>query len=356
MTTKKSKSRKAKLVSKSLKRKLAKKTHKSRRKASVKKQIRQRRPLYKKLILHPFSVFLILCMVVFVLDWTFRVIADSYTVTAEVLAPALQEGATITSLTNNEIVTSAPITISGTCPSDSYVNLYINGLFTGSDFCTYQTFAIAADLFVGENTITAKDFNVTNQQGPTTPSFDVTLLLPTLVSRSSSKNPIPTPTPIVLVSNYYYQTFITNHLFSWQISISGGNPPYSINTSWGDGNSSTLKLDSASSFTITHKYTKPGYYTILVSVNDTSQDQRIMQLATLIKNLNSPSLLSTTPKAGPPIATTYTVNGLDNFFESSKTWLWAAWSSLVVVLLMLISFLLGEREQRSELLKRRATR
>lgn len=345
MTTKKSKSRKAKLVSKPLKRKLAKKTHKSHKKALIKKQIRQRRPFYKKLILHPFSVFLILCMVVFVLDWTFRVIADSYTVTAEVLAPALLEGATITSLTNNEIVTSAPITISGTCPAGSYVNLYINSLFTGSDFCTNQTFAIAADLFVGENTITAKDFSVTNQQGPTTPSFNVTLQLPASGS-----------TPIVLVSNYYYQTFMTGHLFSWQISISGGKPPYSISTSWGDGSTSTLKLDGASSFTITHKYTKPGYYPILISASDTKQDHRIMQLATLIKNPNSPSLLSTTPKVGPPIATTYTVTGLDNFFESSKTWLWAAWSSLIVVILMLISFLLGEREQRLELLKRGATR
>ncbi|HEY5268453.1 MAG TPA: hypothetical protein VII94_04980 [Candidatus Saccharimonadales bacterium] len=349
MKTKKSSSRTVKSVKKPTRTtKISKKHVKNHKKVLVKRRIKQSRPFYKKLILHPFSVFLILCMVVFVCDWTFRVIADSYTVTAAVLAPALQEGATITSVTNNQKVSLAPIIITGSCPANSYVNLYINSLFSGTALCVGQTFTIKTELFTGLNTLTAKDYNVTNVQGPTTPSLNI------ILTTSSINSSTPTSQPLLLISSFSYQTFITNSLFSWQINIEGGKPPYKLNVNWGDGSSSNLVFSTDPTFTINHKYTNPGYFVIDLSATDANKSSQIIQLSALIKSAGSASVLSTnTSKIGPIIGPTASPNGLNKFFESSKNWLWAAWSSLGVVLLMLASFLLGERQQRSTLLRRR---
>jgi hypothetical protein len=319
------------------------------KKKLVRKQIRGNRPLHKRIMLHPFSVFLVLCMLVFVSDWTFRVAADSYTITAQILAPALTEGAIITSLTNNETVTSAPITISGICPDNSYVNLYINNLFNGADYCTNQVFTIQTQLYPGLNNITAKDFNVTNGQGPSTPGFNVTLT--PQVPIISGPNIVPSQTPVpalVLESTYYYQTFTTNNNFSWQLNLSGGKTPYSVTIKWGDGKTSNLVFKTDPAFSINHRYTKPGSYTVIVDAQDADKNQRIIQLTALIKVPGSPSLATTISKSTPQ-SITYSVN---NFFISSKLWLWAAWSSMIVVILMLISFVLGEREQRVTLLRR----
>ena len=321
----------------------------NKKKVEIKKQIRQNRPFHKKIMLHPFSMFLILCMVVFIVDWTFRVAADSYTVTAQVLAPVLDEGATITSLTDNETVTSAPITISGTCPANSYVNLYINNLFAGADYCINQVFTIQTDLYVGENTITAKDFNVTDAQGPTTPSYNVTLAVPKVTNSIGASNSTQPIIPaLILDSSYYYQTFTTGNSFTWQVNLAGGEAPYTLNVNWGDGTFSKLIFKTDPTFTIRHKYAKPGYYKVVINATDSAKNQRIIQLAALIKLPGSPSLASTIPKTIPE-SVSYTIN---NFFVSSKVWLWAAWSSLIVVILMLVSFILGEREQRTRILKK----
>ena len=67
------------------------------KKVALKRKIRKSLPFHKRLLLHPLSVMVILCVGVFLISWTFRVIADSISVTATVPAPPLTQGAVITS-------------------------------------------------------------------------------------------------------------------------------------------------------------------------------------------------------------------------------------------------------------------
>jgi len=107
--------------------------------------------------------------------WTYRAIAANYTVTALVPAPALTEGAVVTHPNDGDTFTNGSITVTGTCPSDSYVTLSRNNVFSGVAWCmSAHAFTITTDLFSGENVLQAQDYNVTDSPGPTTPAVTVT--------------------------------------------------------------------------------------------------------------------------------------------------------------------------------------
>ncbi len=65
-------------------------------KKAHKKALKQARPLHKKILLHPVTVFFLLCSVVLIAGLTYQVLADSYTVTGKVPAPPLTQGSDIT--------------------------------------------------------------------------------------------------------------------------------------------------------------------------------------------------------------------------------------------------------------------
>jgi hypothetical protein len=360
-----SKKSKTKIVKKSANRYTG--IYNNKKKAQIKKHIKKNRSLIRKLILHPFSIFLILCFVVFTIDWTFQVLADSYSIQAEILAPILEVGATITSPTDHEILTSAPIAINGTCPDNSYVNIYINNLFSGTNTCTDQTFTIPVDLFAGDNNIIAKDFNVTNQQGPSTAGIIVVLNLPVVANSGNntlstaiinpSESSVPAAPTLVIESTYYYQTFTAGNTYSWEITLDGGQPPYTLLINWGDNTTSKLIFNTDPTFKISHKYSNSGYYNVIIKASDAINNTRTLQLSALIKQPGSPTILGNTKPTPTPVTSTTNksislVSRVGSFFKSSKQWLWAAWTSIIIVILMLISFLLGEREQKSQLLKK----
>jgi hypothetical protein len=297
---------------------------------------------------------MLLCASVFIIGWTYQTIADSYTVSAVVPAELLGQGATITYPQDGATLTTTPIMVSGTCPNESYVKLYDNSLFNGVAWCSANnTFVIEASLFTGTNTLLAEDFNVTNQQGPVTPGISVVYQVPVSSTTTHSVTTTPAPMPLLLTTDFHYQTYTTGSSFSWTVTLDGGTPPYVLTINWGDGQTTTNTYDTDPTFQIAHTYKKQGYYPIIIHASDASGNQRVLQLAALIKLPGAASIIAST-NSFP--ASPAKPNGLPAFLSNAKGWLWLAWPSFIIVLLMILSFWLGEREEYRTILKRQKRR
>lgn len=338
--------------------------NRNQKKSRLKQKIRASRPFHRKFILHPITVFIVLCVTVLVIGWTYEAVAASYAVTAEVPAAPLTEGATITSPTAGTIVTNPSMLISGTCPAGAYIKIYTNNTFGGVIFCQNNgTFSMNDDLYVGLNTLVAQDYNVTNDPGPETPTVAVTYTQPMQSSGSSTaistngsvgvsgstsgpasvETPATTNPPLLLTSNYQYATSAVSSGFTWTIDLEGGVPPYKVIVYWGDGSNSILYFKTDPKFQISHHYELAGYYAIKIDVIDQTGNIRFISLAARIVTPNTAGNISTSDTGySLPLVEQ---NKESVFLMETKNWLWLAWPSVIVVLVMLVSFWLGERQE-----------
>lgn len=164
-------------------------------KAHHKQLIRKRRPIHKRILLHPVSVFIMLCVGVFLVGWTIRTFAQNLTVTASILAPLPASAANITWPANQTHFTASTATITGTCPSNTYVELYRNGSFSGLANCgnLITSYQIYIDLSLGSNQLYTRVFNITDNEGPKSAQITVWRDQPQLAPA-----PIPTSVPTTL--------------------------------------------------------------------------------------------------------------------------------------------------------------
>jgi hypothetical protein len=325
------------------------------KKKALKRRIRKSRPLHRRFLLHPMTVMVLLCVGVFLVSWTFRAIADVITVTGTVPAPILTQGAVITSPADGSTLTTSPDEISGNCPYGSYINLTINNAFSGVAWCTVDnTFSIETDLFDGQNVLSTQDYNLINAPGPTTSPITVTYSPPsnTIVSSSNtttqSTNSSSTPSlPLVIATNFQFKSFPVNTTYSWNIQINGGAPPYMAYINWGNGQSSVVEVNNSSPFTISHTYTDPGYYAIIVTSVDHKDTRSVIQLAAFVSKPNQHNSFlpgPTTPTTNKPKASSGGIS-VSQDFSSLPTWLKFAWPSFFIVILMVFSFWLGEKQE-----------
>jgi len=330
-------------------------------KDSIKRLIRKNSPIHKRFLLHPITLFGLLCLGVFIGGWTIRTVADTV-ISSIVEAPALPVGAYITNPIDGAVYTTASITISGTCPDGAYVKLFINGVYDSVAWCTVDNaFSIDTSLFSGENTLLVSDYNNTNLQGPVTPSIQViynapaTVTAPTSSSSTATSSPTssnseastsPTVLPLLIGSDFHFQTFTKGSVFTWQINLDGGSPPYVVYISWGDGSASTLHLATDPIINLTHTYDGAGYYPIVVRATDSKGQQKISQLAALITNSAGVIPGTTTPTTTPTSQSLVTSVG--NTINQQK-WLLLAWPAYLIVVLMAISFWLGEKRRYTQL-------
>lgn len=324
------------------------------RRRALHSQIRAARPIHKRIMLHPAMGMTLLIVGVLITGWTLHSSADSYSITAKVAAPPLTEGAVITSPSDGASFTAVPITVSGTCPSNSYVTLTRNGAFSGSAACaTGGTFDIQTSLSAGSNTLLAQDYNITDDPGPATLPITVTYTPPPPPvqppSSSTTTSPsVPTQTttsPLIVNSDYHFQAFAVNGAFSWEIKVSGGTAPYSMRVEWGDGQTSAQTIPAAQTVTIRHRYTKAGYYPILVHVTDAKAFATLLQIAAFIKLPGTAGALFTSPTSTDQ----GWFNNLLSTLVGTKYYLWLAWPTYIVVVLMAVSFWLGERQELHQL-------
>ena len=342
-------------------------SHKHVQKKQIKKRIRQAQPIHKRFILHPLTILCLLSIGVFLGSWTYRVIADNVTVSAILPAPPLTEGATITSPLNNTTFSVSSIEVQGLCPDDSYVKLYDNGLFSGVDVCSVgNTFTIPTDLFVGSNVLLAQDYNVTDLQGPVTATVTVLYTpipspsgsTPTTTVSTSGSTPSTTPNhkvsssqsptnssqaakPLIIVSDFHYQTFNVGARYTAQVRVEGGSPPYGLSVAWGDKQTTKQYVLTNPLATISHVYDKQGYYLITITATDSAGSVRTLQLAALIQQPASIGIVSN----GHKVLAGSNPSIFSRIFNNSKAVLIISWIPLVIVTLMACTFWLGEKKE-----------
>ncbi len=327
----------------------------SRKLAAAKRLKRRNYPVHKKILLHPISIFGLLCIGVFIAGWTFQVVADTV-ITSVIEAPPLQDGAIITSPNDGATFSTSPIIITGTCPNNSYVKLYQNSVFDGVAWCSpNNTFSIESSLFIGINVLLAQAYNETDLAGPITPSIRVTYNPPNnLVAPANSQvgkiskttnstlSTNHTPLPLLVGSDFHFKTFTVRNQFSWDIKLEGGTPPYELRIVWGDGQSSNIHFTTDPLFTIKHTFKTAGYYSIIIQASDSGNQQKSFQLAALITNSNGliPGVTSPTNKPSQLSL----LSDLESNIGHQK-WLLVAWPAYLTVFLMTISFWLGEKQE-----------
>jgi hypothetical protein len=315
--------------------------------------------LHKKLLLHPLSIFTILCCGVFMAGWTYQVLASTL-ISSTIEAPELQDAATLDSPPDGTVFTKASVTVSGSCPADSYVNLSVNGAFSGVAWCSSSgAYSVATSLYAGTNTLKVQDFNITDEPGPVTPSIQVIYTPPVVAPTTSTVGSTSAPTavssasptvanpvgsaPLLLTSDFQFHTFTAAQTFTWQLDLEGGTPPYDVSIDWGDDSSSKLRFPGDPIFSVQHRYTAAGYYPVVVKSTDSIGQVRTTQLAALITNTNGQAaFLNPTNNA---ISGTTDKTPITNRFPTTSRWLLLAWPFYLVVGLMLFSFWLGERRE-----------
>jgi hypothetical protein len=324
---------------------------------------------------------ILLCVGVFLLSWTNFVTADgpypgpvtnSYTVHASVPGPPPSQPATIESPADAATFTTTPITVTGSCPQNTYETLYRNGAFSGVALCDDTgSYQLQMDLFAGTNQIQARDFSLTDVPGPISNIVSVTYTPPTPPPGSSSSSsgssasssstttsgnsssatntggPVAPSEPLIFKTNFTYQGQYTGTAATWQLDIEGGTAPYAISVDWGDGSHSLISQPHAGLFSIDHTYKKAGgykgSYVIKFSASDANGTQAFLQLLAIVNN--------------PPGATGSTQHKPLTGAFSSTTPAYLAqimkyvWPGYGIVVLMLTSFWLGERREYHYLFK-----
>ena len=301
---------------------------------------------------YPLVLFLLLCVGVYLVAWTFNAHADDLIVNAIVKDKPITDPAVITSPTEGTHFKAVPITVNGTCPDHgAYVEIFRNGVMSGSTICdTSAKFEIQIDLFSGANKLEAHVFNVTDDEGPVSAPVNVVYDVPP-APQPSLQTPNPSKgSPLLLKTAFVYKGYYTNQVVEWPLEISGGTAPYALNVDWGDGSNSIISRPQAGQFNIDHTYSREGdhigSFTIKVQASDADGNYTYLQFFVIVNVRNQAGATGTTNifSKGPP-----TLGGLHQ-------WVWAVWPVYSAIVLMALSYKLGQREEFLLLKKRHQLR
>jgi hypothetical protein len=196
--------------------------------STQRRTIRTGRALHKRVLLHPFTVMVLLCAGVLITGTTIRSFAVSYDVTATVPAPLPGSPAVITSPTDQQHFSTTPIAVTGTCPPQSYVKLSRNGAFSGVSQCVNQSFQIQTDLSLGANQLAAQVYSLTDQAGPAGASI-AAYYDQTTVTQPSAPSTVPTTMWVADVEGSGLKDSLVSRT-SDNPTIAGWAPPWSTLT------------------------------------------------------------------------------------------------------------------------------
>jgi hypothetical protein len=188
---------------------------------------------------------------------------------AKIPADPPTRAASITVPGNGQSVTALPIKVGGLCTTDLLVKLFKNGVFAGSTQCINGAYSINIDLFNGKNDLVARVYDALDQTGPDSG----------VVSVNFTEGGFNTSAPrIIITSDYAKRGVDPGDSLKWPLVLSGGTAPYAASVDWGDGNTELISRPTPGAFDITHKYSSPGVYTIIVKITDTDGQSAFLQL------------------------------------------------------------------------------
>lgn len=255
--------------------------------------------------------------------------AGSVGLIGEVPETPPKTGATITTPGANQHFSTTPVTVSGSCPNNTLVEVFTNNVFAGSTPCQNGAYSLQIDLLFGSNSLTAQVFDADNQGGPVSNTvqafFDQTPPAP------SSLGPINfSGSQLILETNAIYRGVFPGQALNVPITIIGGVPPFAVHVEWGDSNQNNIPRSNNSVFNATHTYQKPGTYKIIIEATD-SQGQVAFLTTSAIVNGQSAAAASTNKNGSSP-----------NIVNK----LLVLWPLYAIALTLVVSFWAGERREK----------
>lgn len=241
--------------------------------------------------------------------------------------------ATITAPSDQKHFTTSPVTVSGTCPVSTLVEIFKNDIFAGSASCSDAgVYSLDVDMIIGKNTLKAIVYDALNQPGPD--SSIITVYYDFLPSQSSVLTPLSFGgAQLVLNTDAVFRGTFPQQDLNVPIDILGGTAPYAVNIQWGDASNKVVPRNDNQSFTTAHAYSKPGTYQISLQATDSLGRVGFLTVAAIVNGQ-------------PPIATAATLP--DAGTTNKLLTLWPLYASSVAVV---ISFWLGERREKRLLSK-----
>lgn len=259
--------------------------------------------------------------------------AESVGLTGVVEGEPPTVAATIDTPKNGQRFTTSPITVSGTCPEDTLIEVYKNDIFAGSTLCSPDgTYSFDIDLLIGENELVAKVYDALNQPGPD--SNKVTVFYDAVPPQPDAINSLNfgSGSQLVLNTDAVFRGSFPGQNMVMPLAIIGGTPPFAVNIQWGDAENSLISRDNNVTFNATHAYSKAGTYQINIQATDDVGRVAFLSVAAIING---------TPGGATTEGTT---TGVNPFLA-----LWPLYVSLVAIV---ISFWLGEKREKRVLAKR----
>lgn len=235
-----------------------------------------------------------------------------------VSGPAPQSAAGIQQPVTGQTFRDRSITVKGTCPTGSFVQIFRNGIFAGTAVCNGNSFSLRIDLVIGKNDLVAKVFDNLGQFGPE--SAAVIVYYKPLVAPSNQQ--------LLVTTESSYQGVSVGEKLNLKITIAGGEAPYAAVIKWGDGTQSVVAREMPGQFTVDHTYREGGIYDVSVEVTDRGGNHAELQTVVLVNGLAKPlANIVNTPSLTQEVSPFLTI----------------IWPLYLILLLVVTSFWLGER-------------
>lgn len=253
--------------------------------------------------------------------------ADSVSLSGEMPAKPPTTAATIVKPTDGQHFSSSPVTVQGSCPKDTLVEVYKNDIFAGSTACTDAgSFSIDVDLLIGQNTLVARVYDALNQPGPD--SNKVTVFYDAVPPQSAGISSLNFGgNQLILNTDAVYRGTFPQQALSMPVDILGGVPPYALNVQWGDGSNKIVPRNDNLTFYVDHVYHKPGTFQISLQATDSQGRVAFLTVAAIVNGQPAVTPVASTSKAA--------VNKL-----------LVLWPLYTTAAAMTLSFWLGERREK----------
>jgi len=255
--------------------------------------------------------------------------AGSIGLTGAVPAVPPKVAATIQVPSNQQHFSTSPITVSGTCPAQTLVEVYKNNIFAGSTPCDDNgKYSVQVDLLYGKNDLTAQVYDVLNQAGPVsntvTVFYDVTPPVSpglTFLNFGASQ--------LLLNTDAIYRGTFPGQMLNVPLSIIGGAAPFAVNVQWGDLNNKVIPRSDNTVFNAAHIYQKAGTYKLTFQASDSQNQVAFLSVAVIVNG--QPAIVSST-----------------NQDTQKKTLnkLLVLWPLYAIVITLVLSFWFGERHEK----------